>query len=109
MSATSELNEIEIMPRRLMNAKNGEALISVLSEDKRIIDVLVHGPKYHDGGQVVGRFIIRISPDSVADNILESFKPSFQSAMPYGYDVRIGRFTKPKPTVKDYLSGRMQR
>lgn len=109
MSATSELNEIEIMPRRLMNAKNGEAFISALSDDKRIIEVLVHGPKYHDGRQAIGRFIIRISPDSEADKILDSLKPTLESAMPYGFDVRIGRFTKNKPTVKDYLSGRMRR
>ncbi len=109
LSTSQELPEIEVMPRRLMSAKRGEPLLSALNGDDRIVEVLTHGPKYHDGKHVIGRFIIRLIPDSAPGEVIEALKPIFESAMPHGYDVRIGRFTKPKPTVKDYLSGRISR
>ncbi len=92
-----------------MSTEKGESLVSALNGDDRVVEVLIHGPKYRDGKQIIGRFIIRLVPGTAPEVILSSFKPTFESTMPFGYDVRIGRFTKPKPTVKDYLSGRVSR
>jgi len=108
VSDSIELQEIDLMPRRLMNFKQGEPLVRALDADDRVAEVLIHGPKYHDGKQVIGRFIIRLTPGTAPDEVLEAFKTMFESTMPFGYDVRIGRFTKPKPTVKDYLSGKVR-
>jgi len=104
---SQEKPEIEIMPRRLMPREKAEDFASLLKETGMILDVLLQRHDYLGGGYMVGRFILILSEFS-PEYVVEKIRPLCEQVMPYGYDIRIGRFTKPRPTVKDYLTGRAQ-
>lgn len=106
MSEQGVQPEIEIMPRRLMPKKKADDLILLIKDTEHVIDVLIHSHSYKGGDEIIGRFFIRIADKSKADEVLGKLKPVFEQSMPFGYDVRIGRFTKTKPTIKDYLTGK---
>lgn len=105
MSEQSQPREIEVMPRRLMSDKKAKDLAAIIRDTDGVEEVLTHGPRYSGGGQLTGRFIIVVKPGSSPEDVISRLKPVCDQSMPYGYDVRIGQFTKPKPTVKDYLRG----
>jgi methyl coenzyme M reductase subunit D len=103
---TKEKPEIEILPRRLMSSKKAEDFAALLKDTGMISEVLLQRHNYSGGGYMVGRFILLLSEFS-PEAVIEKIRPLCEQVMPYGYDIRVGRFTKPKPTVKDYLRGRV--
>ena len=98
--------EIEIMPRRLMPEKKAEDLMQLMKGVEYVTHVLIHSISYKGDEQAIGRFFIRITEKSKADYVLNKLKPICEQSMPFGYDVRVGRFTKTKPTLKDYVTGK---
>lgn len=96
--------EIEIMPRRLMSMDKAEEFVNLIKSTGLINEVLLYKHKYYDGRYLVGRFILlinRVTPEEV----IEKITPICEQMMPYGFDIRIGKFTKPRPTVSDYIRG----
>ncbi|MGC8935824.1 MAG: methyl-coenzyme M reductase operon protein D [Candidatus Methanomethylicaceae archaeon] len=102
---TEDKPEIEILPRRLMPSKKAEDFASLLKDTGMISEVLFQRHNYSGGGYMVGRFVLILGV-STPEAVIEKIKPLCEQVMPYGYDIRIGRFIKPRPTVKDYLTGR---
>ncbi len=100
--------EIEIMPRRLMPSKKAEDFANLLKDIGMILEVLFQKHYYSGGGYMVGRLVLIIGAAPPTE-VIEKIRPLCEQVMPYGYDIRIGRFTKPKPTVKDYLMGRAKK
>ncbi|MGQ9759782.1 MAG: methyl-coenzyme M reductase operon protein D [Candidatus Methanomethylicaceae archaeon] len=98
--------EIEIMPKRLMASIKAEDFAELLKDTGMISEVLFQRHEYSGGGYVVGRFILITSALSPED-VIEKIRPLCDQVMPYGYYIRVGRFTKPRPTVKDYIKGRV--
>ncbi len=103
---TKDKPEIEILPRRLMPSKKAEDFAALLKDTGMISEVLFQRHNYSGGGYMVGRFILLLSEHS-PETVIGKIKPLCEQVMPYGYDIRVGRFTKPRPTVKDYLAGRV--
>ncbi|MEM2128291.1 MAG: methyl-coenzyme M reductase operon protein D [Candidatus Methanomethylicaceae archaeon] len=103
---TKDKPEIEILPRRLMPSKKAEDFAALLKYTGMVSEVLFQRHNYSGGGYMVGRFILLISENS-PETVIGKIKPLCEQVMPYGYDIRVGRFTKPRPTVKDYLAGRV--
>ncbi len=99
--------EIDVMPRRLIDKKKADNVIGVLSSLDCVSDVLIVSHNYSGGtGYAVGRFIIRIKTSERVDEAAKRISEVCRDLFPHGYDIRIGRFTKTRPTLKDYLSGK---
>jgi len=105
MSQQAQFREIEVMPRRLIGDKKAKDLVAIMRDTEGVEEVLTHGPSFSGGGRLTGRFIIVVKAGFTPEEIIEKIRPVCEQTMPYGYDVRVGQFTKPKPTVKDYLRG----
>lgn len=95
--------EIELMPRRLMSMNRADELISMLKATGLVNEVLVQKHKYYDGKYLVGRFILLIN--GPPNEVISKITPICEKMMPYGYDIRVGKFIKPRPTVSDYIRG----
>jgi len=98
--------DIDILPRRLMDRKKAEDLSAIIREMEGVEDVLTKNYLYRGGGHVVGRLIVVLKPGADYEAVVRGLKPVMGQTMPFGYDVRFGRFVKPKPTLKDYLAGK---
>lgn len=96
--------EIEIMPRRLMSMDKAEDFINLIKSTGLISEVLLHRHRYYDGRYLVGRFVLLIDR-TAPEEVIEKITPICEQMMPYGFDIRIGKFTKPRPTVSDYIRG----
>lgn len=96
--------EIEIMPRKLMSRNKAEDLIHLIKDTGLVKEVLIQKHRYSDGSYLVGRFILIINVNS-PEEVINKIKPICDQMMPYGYDIRIGRFVKLRPTVSDYIRG----
>ncbi|MBC7120234.1 MAG: hypothetical protein H5T33_01440 [Candidatus Methanosuratus sp.] len=105
MFQQAEFREIEVMPRRLMSDKKAKDLAAIMRDTEGVEEVLTQGPRYSGGGSLTGRFIIVVKAGFSPEEIIAKLRPVCDQTMPYGYDMRIGQFTKPKPTVKDYIRG----
>ncbi|MCQ8891931.1 MAG: hypothetical protein NQU41_00950 [Candidatus Methanosuratincola sp.] len=105
MSQQAHFREIEVMPRRLMSDKKAMDLAAIMRDTEGVEEVLTHGPRFSGGGRLTGRFIIVVKSGFTPEDVIAKLKPVCDQSMPYGYDVRVGQFTKPRPTVKDYLRG----
>jgi len=98
--------DIDIMPRRLIDPKKAEDLSAIVRELDQVDDVLTKNYTYRGGGHLVGRFVVILKPGADHEAVVRELKPVLDQMMPFGYDIRFGRFVKPKPTLKDYLAGR---
>jgi methyl-coenzyme M reductase subunit D len=97
--------EIEIMPRRLMPKSKAEEFVNLIKNTGLVKEVLIYKQKYSDGkSYLANRFILIININS-PEEVIEKIKPICNQMMPYGYDIRIGRFIKLRPTVSDYIRG----
>jgi methyl coenzyme M reductase subunit D len=95
--------DIDIMPRRLMEQKKSDDFVRIVKEMEEVSDVGVKTHNWRGGGFLAGRFIVLLKEGIDAEAVTAKLKPVMDQMMPYGYDVRYGRFTKPRPTVKDYI------
>jgi methyl coenzyme M reductase subunit D len=98
--------DIDILPRRLMDRKKAEDFSAIIREMEDVEEVLTKNYPYRGGGHVVGRFIVTLKPGADPEVVVSGLKPVMEQAMPFGYDIRLGRFVKPKPTLKDYWAGK---
>ncbi|ADG12954.1 methyl-coenzyme M reductase operon protein D [Methanocaldococcus infernus] len=119
--------EVEIFPHRYLKASTTEKFLNKLYDLKTVERVVIHGqplpkvvyygparglPVNHSERKIIevkgvpveltvmaGRFIVTLSDDSELEKIEEICKEMF----PFGYDIKVGKFLKEKPTVTDYL------
>ncbi|ENN96463.1 methyl-coenzyme M reductase operon protein D [Methanocaldococcus villosus KIN24-T80] len=119
--------EIEIFPHRYLKASTTEKFLNKLYDLKTVERVVIHGqplpkvvtygparglPVNHSERKIInvkgvpieltvmaGRFIVTLSDDSE----LEKIKKICEEMFPFGYDIRVGKFLKDRPTVTDYL------
>jgi methyl coenzyme M reductase subunit D len=98
--------DIDILPRRLMDRKKAEDFSAIIREMDQVEDVLTKNYPYRGGGHIIGRFIVVLKPGADHESVVRGLKPVMDQIMPFGYDVRFGRFVKPKPTLKDYMTGK---
>jgi methyl coenzyme M reductase subunit D len=99
--------DIDILPRRLMGRKKAEDFTIIIKEMDQVEDVFTKNIPFKGGGHIVGRFIVILKPGADPEAFVRELKPVMEQTMPFGYEIRLGRFVKPKPTVKDYLTGKM--
>ena len=98
--------DIDILPRRLMDRKKADDFAAIIKEMGQVEDVFTKNIPFRGGGHIVGRFVVILKPGADPEAVVCELKPVMEQTMPYGYDVRFGRFVKPKPTLKDYLTGK---
>lgn len=106
MPTFSGTPDVDIMPRRLLDRKKAEDLSAIIREAEEVEDVLTKNLPYRGGGHLVGRLIVVLKPGTDPESMVRRLKPVMDQTMPFGYDVRFGRFVKPKPTLKDYITGK---
>ncbi|MEM0301705.1 MAG: methyl-coenzyme M reductase operon protein D [Archaeoglobaceae archaeon] len=109
----SPKEEVEIFPYRLLGTKTAETLLSKISEIEEVEGVLIQGPRVKSDVKekivikgeemelsvAISRLILRAKdPDKVVDKLNEICK----NLLPFGYSIRIGKFTKDQPTLHDY-------
>jgi len=102
MPATSK-QDINIIPRRLMDSKKAEELVALIKGTDGVAEVEIVKKNYRGGGFLAGRFIIVLSEGIAPEDMTEKLRPVFAQMMPFGYDVNLGVFIKPRATVKDYI------
>lgn len=98
--------DIDILPKRLMDRKKADDFTTIIKEIDQVEEVFTKNFPFKGGGHIVGRFILILKPGADPEAVVRELKPVMEQTMPYGYDVHFGRFVKPKPTVKDYLTGK---
>jgi hypothetical protein len=98
--------DIDIMPKRLMERKKAEDFSAIVREIPQVEEVHTKNFPFRGGGYCVGRFIVILKSGADHEAIVRELKPVMEQIMPFGYEVRFGRFVKPKPTLKDYLTGK---
>lgn len=109
----SPREEIELFPNRILGAKTAEKLLNKIFEIEGVEGVLIQGPRVKSDlrekivvkgeerelSVAVSRLILR-SKD--VDRVLEKLKEVCENLLPFGYSIRIGKFTKDYPTLHDY-------
>jgi methyl-coenzyme M reductase subunit D len=104
LSKESVKPEIEIIPRRLLGKITTRKLVNLLDSIPDVTDVLLNSIDYEDGsGSLTKRIIVRVKDGSKIEPILLDIDGVCRNLLPAGHDIRVGRFTKPRPTVSDYL------
>ena len=119
--------EVEIFPHRYLKASTTEKFLNKIYDLKTVERVVIHGqplpkvitygparglPVNHTERSIIhvkgvpveltvmaGRFWITLKDDSEVDKIEEICKSLF----PYGYNIKVGKFTRSKATVTDYM------
>ena len=119
--------EIEVFPHRYLKAKTTEKFLNEAYSLDAVERIIIHGeplPKtvYYGPARgtpvnhperkeinvhgvpveltvMAGRFWITLKDDSEVDKIEEICKSLF----PYGYNIKVGKFTRSKATVTDYM------
>jgi len=119
--------EVEVFPHRYLKAKTTEKFLNEIYSLETVERVVIHGqplPKtvyygpargtsvHHSERKVInvhgvpveltvmaGRFWITLKDDSEIDKIEEICRSLF----PFGYNIKIGKFTRDKATVTDYI------
>jgi methyl coenzyme M reductase subunit D len=100
--------DIEIMPERLMDKKKADDLIVIMKDINHVLDVETRKHKFVGGGFLVGRFIVILKESADVEEVIETLRRICSQTLPLGYNIRVGRFVKPRPTVSDYLRGTVQ-
>lgn len=105
--------DIEIFPNRILGAKTAERLFEKLSGIEGIEGLIIQGPRVKSDARekitfkgkemelsvAVSRIILR---SKNADKVAEKLREICDDLLPFGYSIRIGKFTKDYPTLHDY-------
>ncbi|MDK2794867.1 MAG: methyl-coenzyme reductase subunit [Archaeoglobaceae archaeon] len=105
--------DIEIFPNRILGAKTAERLFEKISGIEGVEGLIIQGPRIKSDVRekikfkgkemelsvAVSRIILR-SRD--ADKVVEKLREICNDLLPFGYSIRIGKFTKDYPTLHDY-------
>ena len=109
MGESSLTSEIEIFPHRLLSKNTTRKLVKFLGSIPNVTDVLLDSIGYQDGSDsLTKRIIVRVKRASKIDVTLLDIDSLCKNLIPFGHDIRVGRFTKPRPTVSDYLKKRFE-
>lgn len=105
--------DIEIFPNRILGAKTAERLLDRISEIEDVDGFIIQGPRVKSDARekivfkgkemelsvAVSRIILK---SKNADRVVEKIHDICRELMPFGYSIRIGKFTKDYPTLHDY-------
>ncbi len=105
--------DIEIFPNRILGAKTAERLLDRISEIEGVEGFIVQGPRVKSDARekivfkgkemelsvAVSRIILR---SNNADRVVERLHDICKELLPFGYSIRIGKFTRDYPTLHDY-------
>jgi methyl coenzyme M reductase subunit D len=105
MSDFSRTPEIEIMPQRLMEKNKADDVVVMIKNINQILDVETRKHKFVGGGFLVGRFILVLKEGVNVEEVIVAVRHICDQKLSYGYNIRVGRFIKPRPTVSDYIRG----
>lgn len=109
----SPKEEVEIFPFRILGAKTTEKLLGRISEIEEVEGVIIQGPRVKSDAKekivvkgeemelsvAVSRLILR---SKNAEKLVEKLEAVCKELLPFGYSIRIGKFTKDYPTLHDY-------
>jgi len=102
-------SEIEITPHRLLGKNTTRKLLKFLGSIPSVTNMLLDSIDYKDGtGSLTKRIIVQVKDTSQIDTVLIDIEGLCRNLLPAGHDVRVGRFTKTRPTVSDYLRQRFE-
>jgi methyl-coenzyme M reductase subunit D len=105
--------DIEIFPNRILGAKTAERLLDRISEIEDVEGFIIQGPRVKSDARekiafkgkemelsvAVSRIILK---SKNADRVVEKIHDICRELLPFGYSIRIGKFTKDYPTLHDY-------
>ena len=125
--------EIMIFPDRLLFAETTEKLLNRIYELKHIRQVNIHGeylpPIVKSGPGTghkvdhpqrrmievngepfeihvqVGRILVEIDDIDNVQEVIDEIGSICEEVLPFGFNLEVGRYSKFKPTVTDYLKG----
>lgn len=96
------LPEVQIVPHRLLSEKTGMKLVEELKTVGLVSRVAYAGP-----GDTIGYIWVEVF--GFHEKTMERIKAACDKYLPFGYDLSIGRFTKYRKTVSDYIREDMMR
>lgn len=96
--------EIQIFPMRLLSEKTARPLIDEISGLECVSKVDYKGFNSKDGLDFrVGWIWVEFNIDD--EKVIEEVSDICTKYLPFGYDLKKGRFTKYRATTSDYLRG----
>ena len=96
------LPEVQIVPHRLLSEKTGMKLVEELKTVGLVSRVAYAGP-----GDTIGYIWVEVF--GFHEKTMERIRAACDKYLPFGYDLSIGRFTKYRKTVSDYIREDMMR
>ncbi len=96
------LPEVQIVPHRLLSEKTGMKLVEELKTVGLVSRVAYAGP-----GDMIGYIWVEVF--GFHEKTMERIRAACDKYLPFGYDLSIGRFTKYRKTVSDYIREDMMR
>lgn len=129
--AGEPLPEVRIFTNRLLSADTTEKVLNALLSVDHIRQMNTHGeylpPKVKSGPNtgidvnhperktirfgdqeilltnMVGTFFIELEGDEFVDEAVDRIKEICDDVIPFGYTMDVGRYSKYKPTLTDYM------
>ena len=129
--AGEPLPEIKIFTHRLLSADTTEKVLNELIKIPHIRQMNIHGeylpPKVKMGPNtgidvnhperkivkfgnqeilltnLVGSFFVEVESKDFVDQVLEGVTEVCEKLLPFGYNLDVGRYSKFKPTLTDYM------
>lgn len=99
--------EIQIFPMRLLSEKTALPLIDRINNIESVTKVEYKGFNSQDREDFrIGWIWVELSSEDEA--AVEAIKGICTEHLPFGYDIKIGRFTKYRATTSDYLRGHVK-
>ncbi|MHC1599082.1 MAG: methyl-coenzyme M reductase operon protein D [Candidatus Methanofastidiosia archaeon] len=96
--------EVQIFPLRLLSEERAKNLLDTLSKVDGVTKMEYKGFNSKDKEDFrVGWIWIEMESDE--ESIIDGIKEICNEILPFGYDIKTGRFTKYKATTADYLRG----
>ena len=96
------LPEVQIVPHRLLSEETGMKLVEELKTVGLVSRVAYAGP-----GDTIGYIWVEVF--GFHEKTMERIKAACDKYLPFGYDLSVGRFTKYRKTVSDYIREDMMR
>ncbi len=96
------LPEVQIVPHRLLSEKTGMKLVEELKTVGLVSRVAYAGP-----GDTIGYIWVEVF--GFHEKTMERIRAACDKYLPFGYDLSVGRFTKYRKTVSDYIREDMMR
>ncbi len=131
--AGEPLPEVKVFTNRLLKAETTEKVLNGLYEIPNVRQINIHGeglpvtvktgpntgiPVNHPERKaikfgeseveltmMVGSFFLELESHDAVEETVEQIREVCDELIPFGYDLEIGRYTKYRPTLTDYLKG----